>query len=70
MLVLIWLFPVLAFCLSVLFIDLARAMKKAGNKIWIVLMAFAVLMITGIVLWFVYRGDLNAQRWAKEWAQR
>jgi hypothetical protein len=70
MLVFIWLFPVIAFCTTVLLIDLARAMKKAGNKIWIVLMAIAVLLTAAAILWFVYRGDLHAQRWAKEWAHR
>jgi hypothetical protein len=70
MLVFIWLYPVFAFCISVILIDLARTFKKGGNKIWILLVLVAAILVTGIVLWFVYRGDLNAQKWAKEWALR
>jgi hypothetical protein len=68
MLVFIWLYPVFAFCISVIMIDLARAFKKNGNRIWIVLLFFVAILVTGILFWFINRGDLNAQKWAKEWA--
>jgi len=70
MLVFIWLYPVFAFCLSVIFIDLARVFRKTDNKIWMVLLFFAAILIAGLLMWVIFRGDLNAQKWAKEWALR
>lgn len=70
MLVLIWLYPAIAFCVSVIMFDLARTTKKHGQKVWMLFALISLVFVTGIVLWFAYRGDLNAQKWAKEWAHR
>jgi cytochrome b subunit of formate dehydrogenase len=50
--------------------DLARTTKKHGQKVWMLFALISLVFVTGIILWFAYRGDLNAQKWAKEWAHR
>ncbi len=56
-------FPVFGGALAVLFFDFARSFRRKGNKIWIGFVLLAVLMIALTVVWFVLRGDRNAELW-------
>jgi len=70
MLLFIWLYPVLGFCMSVICFDLARNFKQKNRISWVFLAFLSAMFFAGIVSWFMFRGDLNAQKWAKEWSQR
>jgi hypothetical protein len=56
-------FPVFGISLAVLCFDLARDLKRKGNKAWIgiILLSFIMLILSG--LWVFYRGDRHADLW-------
>ncbi len=61
------LYPIFAICVFLITVDLARNLRRKGKHWW----SFALLgiiMLGTMALWWMYRGDKNAERWAKEWA--
>jgi hypothetical protein len=56
-------FPVFGISLSVLCFDLARDLKRKGNKAWIGIILLSVIMMVLTGLWVYFRGDRHADLW-------
>lgn len=62
------LYPIFAACVAFVSFDFARNLRRKGKSFWVVPAAVTLIFLISMVLWWVYRGDLNAEQWAKEWA--
>ena len=56
-------FPVFGISLGIIFLDLARGMKRKGGKSWMGLLFVSVLHFFLTGAWIVFRGDRNADHW-------
>jgi|GEM_PF-1101661 len=56
-------FPAFGISLAFVFFDLARNLKRKGNKAWIGLIGISALLLAASAAWFVFRGDRNADLW-------
>ncbi len=64
----IHLYPIFAACVAFVTFDFARNLRRKGKRYWLVPGIICVAVLASIALWWAYRGDLNAEQWAKEWA--
>lgn len=67
MILFIRLWPLIAACSAYILLELARNMRRKG-KSWVMIALFALFILSTIVLWVYYRGYINAEKWAKEFA--
>ncbi len=67
MVLFIRIYPILAACMAYILLEFARNMRRKGKK-WIMIAFVALLFLASIGLWVYYRGDRNAEQWAKELA--
>ena len=56
-------FPAFGLSLGVIFLDLARNMKRKGGKAWIGLLLVSVFFFLLTGAWIFFRGDRNADLW-------
>jgi hypothetical protein len=56
-------FPAFGVALAALSFDFARNFKRKGSKAWIAFAGLWVLFLALSILWFVFRGDQNAELW-------
>lgn len=67
---LIKVYPAFGLVFGVFFFDIARTLKRGGNKAWMGCIVISVLFFLTSVLWVVQRGDRYADLWyhrAVEW---
>jgi hypothetical protein len=56
-------FPFFGISLGVVFLDLARNLKRKGNKSWMGMIFMSALMMGATGAWVYFRGDKNADFW-------
>ncbi len=69
---LIKIFPFFGISFGIIFFDLARSLKRKGNKSWIGLLLVSFFMFFASLAWVFFRGDRNADLWfarLMEWLQ-
>ena len=64
------LYPLFGLSAVVLCLDLTRSYRRKGNSIWIGFGIFTVVFFLTVVLWVVFRGDLNSERWFSDFARQ
>jgi len=65
-------FPFFGISLGIIFLDLARSMKRKGSKSWLGLLVLCLSMFLVTAAWIFFRGDRNADIWfarLMEWLQ-
>ncbi|MBS1958635.1 MAG: hypothetical protein JST80_04105 [Bdellovibrionales bacterium] len=67
---LIKLYPLFGLSLTVLCFDLTRTYRRRANPVWIGFALFCAIFAVTTVLWFVYRGDINSEKWFTAFADQ
>lgn len=68
MVIFIRLYPIFAACVAFVSFDFARNLRRKGKKYWLVPAIVCITFLMSILLWWIYRGDQNAEQWAQDWA--
>jgi putative effector of murein hydrolase len=68
MVIFIRLYPIFAACVAFVAFDFARNLRRKGKSYWLVPALFCIIFLVSILMWWIYRGDQNAEQWAQDWA--
>jgi hypothetical protein len=60
------LFPYWALPLAVILAELAIYLRRRGSRRWKGCLGAAIALVILLVLWVVFRGDLNSNRWLQQ----
>jgi len=69
---LIKIFPFFGISFGIIFLDLARGLKRKGGKSWLGILAVSVVMFLLTGAWIFFRGDLHGEQWCArllDWLQ-
>lgn len=56
-------YPFIALSFAIVFFDLMRALKRKGNKTYLLMASFMTFCLGTAGIWILARGDKNAEVW-------
>ncbi len=59
-------YPYVALALAIILFELGIYFHRRMSKLRFFVWALTVLVVIGIILWLVFRGDINSDKWVDE----